>query len=201
MWSAWSPFGMHLPVEHGELRQSQERISALEREREILSTRHRRTLQRHGRILALGIAIRHVRSAGSRRAMLAAIEEVLVQLVGVRAFILSEMTTSERRVLVARGVPLKDVEAVAADLASRVDASSSGMTASGGPLALIALGADGWRCGYLAVLELAAHKPALDPYDRDLLEALGPPITVLLQAQEASASRPTIIPRSTRPLR
>jgi hypothetical protein len=143
------------------------------------SIRHRALLERHGRAVTLGIALRRVRTARTEAALLAMIEEILVQHLGVEAFAVVDAPPSDSRVLASRGLDLEEDPA---------------------PLARVPLGAGTFMLGALLIYRLAQSKEGLDAFDHELLAALGPQIAVSLHAARFEATRPTLPPpRTPRP--
>jgi hypothetical protein len=142
--------------------------------------RHRALLERHGRAVTLGIALRRVRTAHTEAALLAMIEEILVQHLGVEAFAVVDAPPQSSRVLAARGL-------------------AAGEVAS--PIARVTLGAGDFVLGALIIFRLVQSKEALDPFDHEILAALGPQIAVSLHAARFEAARPTLPPppRTPRP--
>ena len=134
----------------------------------------RALLQRHGRAVTLGIALRHVRSAPTQRALLAMIEEILVHHVGVSAFEIVGTDAASPYALVARGLAVGD--------------------SGGAPLARVLLGSGPCALGALVIYALAPTKDGLDAFDHELLDALGPQIAVALHSVRQSANRPTVPP-------
>jgi hypothetical protein len=144
-----------------------ERLAVLEAERRTWAARQRLLVERHGRAVALGIALRHIRSARTPRQLLGAIEEILVQHVGVEAFAVIETSSEPHRVLASRGMP-----------ADEEPGQSS--------LAVVPLGAGEWVLGSLVIYSVIPRKIGLDVSDFELLDALGPQIAVALHGAGAS---------------
>ena len=134
----------------------------------------RALLQRHGRAVMLGIALRHVRNASTMLALLATIEEVLVHHVGVSAFELLDVDAESPHVLAARGVAVGDSPRP--------------------PLARVLLGMGHCTLGALVIYGLVSTKDGLDVFDHELLAALGPQVAVALHSVRARAARPTVRP-------
>jgi GAF domain-containing protein len=137
---------------------------------------HRGLLERHGRTLALGIALRHIRSAPTECRLLAMIEEILVHHVGVEAFAVVD-ASEEPQLLAARGL--------------------APMDATPPPIARIPLGSGDWMLGALLIFRLIDGKPALDDFDHELLAALGPQIAIALHSARLDTARPTVRPLRT----
>jgi hypothetical protein len=155
-----------------------ERLAVLEAERRTWAARQRVLVERHGRAVGLGIALRHIRSARTPRQLLAAIEEILVQHVGVDSFAVIDTTSEPQRVLVSRGA--SDEE-------------------PGRPnLAVVPLGAGQWILGSLVIHSVVSRKVGLDVADFELLDALGPQIAVALHGADVEAQRPTVRSPRTR---
>jgi hypothetical protein len=95
---------------------------------------------------------------------------------GVEAFAVFENPSPGARVLAARGV--------------RAD----GLDTHG--LAHVTLGAGRCVLGYLVIYRTLPRRGSLDAFDRDLLDALGPPIAVALHSARASI-RPTARPEAS----
>jgi hypothetical protein len=107
------------------------------------------------------------------------IEEILVQHLGVEAFAVVDAPPADSRRLAARGL-----------LAGEDPA----------PIARVTLGAAEFVLGALIIYRLAPGKEALDPFDHELLAAMGPQIAVSLHAARFEATRPTLPPpRTPRP--
>jgi hypothetical protein len=135
---------------------------------------HRAVLQRHGRAVTLGIALRHVRTAQTEHRLLATIEEILVQHVGVAAFAVVDTVSAAPRILAVRGVVSGDTDLP--------------------PIARVPLGSGEWTLGVLFIYRLIERKDGLDAFDHELLAALGPQIAVALHAARIDSERPTIPP-------
>jgi hypothetical protein len=148
--------------------------TTLETERRSWLLHQRALLQRHGRAVTLGIALRHVRSAPTQLALLAMIEEILVHHMGVSAFEVIDTDAASPHVLAARGLAVGD--------------------SSRPPLARVPLGSGPCTLGALVIHALAPTKDGLDPFDHELLAALGPQIAVALHSVRQSATRPTVRP-------
>jgi hypothetical protein len=155
------------------------RLAVLEAERRTWAARQRLLVERHGRAVALGIALRHIRSARTPRQLLAAIEEILVQHVGVDTFAVIDTTCEPHRVLLARGA------------AAHEEPGQSN-------LAVVPLGAGEWVLGSLVIYSVVSRKVGLDVTDFELLDALGPQIAVALYGADMEAQRPTVRSPRTR---
>ena len=164
---------MKLTVETSETTLAHPRTASFEDGGDPWTLRQRALLQRHGRAVTLGIALRHVRAARTQAQLLATIEEILVHHVGVDAFRVVDSGETPR-VLSARGVAPGDTRQAA--------------------VAWVPLGAGDWRLGALLIYRLVARKDGLDAFDHDLLAALGPQIAVALHCARFEATRPTIRP-------
>jgi hypothetical protein len=152
----------------------------IDQARRAWTLRHRALLQRHGKAVTLGIALRRIRTARTEQALLATIEEILVHHLGVDAFAVFDTGTPQPKRLIARGLAPEDTSPVA--------------------IARVPLGAGEFVLGALCVYRLIARKDALDAFDHELLAALGPQIAVSLHAARFEAARPTIRPpRTPRP--
>jgi hypothetical protein len=169
---------MKLTVETSEALLAHSRTASLEDEG-AWPFRTRALLQRHGRAVTLGIALRHVRTARTQTQLLATIEEILVQHVGVESFTIVDASDAPQVLAARRVFPGYDAMA---------------------PVAFVPLGAGDWRLGALVIHRLAFRKEGLDAFDHDLLAALGPQIAVALYAVRFDATRPTVRPpRMPRP--
>lgn len=145
-------------------------------------------VRKHGRAVTLAIALRLLRRARTRSEILAAVDEILVEHVGVAAFAVVDWSGDAPELLHALGLSREEMARIARGAPSVP------------PIARIPLGVGEWMLGVIAINRLVGHKACLDAFDEELLAALGPQVAVALHAARVATTWPTKRPpRSPRP--
>ena len=151
-------------------------------------------LEQHNANLAnLYVASYQLHGTLDREAVLTAVQEIVVNLVGSEEFVIAERGDDDEFHPIAV-VAVPDADAVHRREARIADAVASGETwirpadVSGGLTACIPLKLDGRVTGYIAIFRLLSHKTALEPLDHELFDLLATHAATALFCTSLAAS-------------
>ncbi|HEX2832650.1 MAG TPA: GAF domain-containing protein [Thermoanaerobaculia bacterium] len=157
-----------------ELAQALERI----REESLQSLARYADVEMHNTNLAnLYVASYQLHGTLRREAVLAAIQEIVVNLIGSEMFAICEIDGLDISVLATVGVGPKEISWTTPRLRQTVISGAAyvgagGERAAGDPLVCLPLRLDGRTVGAILIFELLAHKAQLEALDHELFDLL-----------------------------
>jgi GAF domain-containing protein len=165
-----------------------------ERERAELIQRLAASEQQVGRLMSLYVAAYRLHLTLDPAEVVETISDIATNLLGCEQFALLLLDPDgEPKVAAARGLdadgdelPIADDPAVGATLAD--GQLRFGRDENGGPIAVVPLAVQGMVVGALVLIRLFAHRPALEPEDRELLDLLAAHAASALFAARAYAT-------------
>lgn len=166
-----------------ELQRLRERLGEIEAENRRICDEFVAVQEQNAELVALYAAIERLHEAPSRSAVLGAIQEIVVNLVGSEHFALYEKTADGRRLVVARALGVDAAGlgevAIGSGVVGRVAAEGKpfvappgGVGAAPEVLACVPLKVAGVVTGALAIHRLLGHKPSLSAFDHELFALL-----------------------------
>lgn len=166
-----------------ELQRLRERLGEIEAENRRICDEFVAVQEQNAELVALYAAIERLHEVSSRSAVLGAIQEIVVNLVGSEHFALYEKTADGRRLVVARALGVDAAGlgevAIGSGVVGRVAAEGKAFVApTGGAgaapevLACVPLKVAGAVTGALAIHRLLGHKPSLSAFDHELFALL-----------------------------
>lgn len=192
------PSPLNVPVRahdpHAEIARLHQVVTALEQQLEASRAEHRQACEQlvaanqgSSDMLKLSVALCRLYEAPDRDSAIAGLREIVINVIGSESFAVYTVDGASRTLapLTSMGV---SAAAAAHDLSGASLAASvarigrryvqpasqaaSGLVESGSPLACVPLKLGDRIEGVLVVHDLLAHKPALEPFDVDILDLL-----------------------------
>ncbi|HET6765405.1 MAG TPA: hypothetical protein VFH27_17085 [Longimicrobiaceae bacterium] len=165
----------------GELRDDNARlaasVAALRDERDTLAASLAAAEERGAEMMKLCITLSQLHGATDRAGVLAALKEVVINVIGSEEFaILASDGADGVALLDAMGMDAQAPAPLAARITREVlETGRPFLSVEGEPdgmAACVPLRADGRVTGAIAIYRLLGHKPALEPFDHVLLDAV-----------------------------
>jgi hypothetical protein len=182
-------------------------MAALEEAHAASEARVVELLDQNNSLIQLTVASQLLSAALERDAVLAAIDEVIVNMIGSEEFAIFDVSGDGRSLKIARlrGVDASSPRLRLASTALRHamhlgktvvanDKRASADGADGGLTAAVPLKIDRQVTGIVAIFRLLEQKAGLDPTDHDLFEILSRQAAMALHSTACGSLRPTVRP-------
>lgn len=189
------------------------RLEQLEREHRSCERRIAALEQQNSQLLHLNVASQRLHETMTRRDVLCAIEEIVMNLIGSEQVAVFEVIDEQMILLVSSGVDEKRLAGVRYGEGIIGDAAVTGTpwiapqrgeaaaSALGHLTAVIPLKVRDSVIGVVAVFRLLQQKRGLEPLDHDIFELLGRQGAVALYCTSFDSTRPTARPPSVSKVR
>ncbi len=189
------------PSEHAmsaELSQLRARCDLLENAHARCEDHIRDLMERNTSLVQLTVASHLLAHAADRNAVLDAIEEIVINMIGSEEVAIFEADQPERRMRIARvrGIDVRHPRfSLASAPVRQILAGGNEILAAGRELtAVVPLRIATTVYGAVAVFRLLEQKPSLDPTDRELMELLSVQGAIALFSATHPSLRPTVRP-------
>jgi hypothetical protein len=183
----------------------QRRLDAAERERNACDAKMRELQEQNTNLIQLAVANQLLATGGDRDDVLAAIEEIVVNMIGSEEIAIFEVREDGRTLTLTRtrGVDrgserisraYERIHRAVATGQIIVRSALEGAGVDGGMTAAIPLKLDSSVIAVIAIFRLLDQKPALEQVDHELMELLSRQAAAALYCTNFRTTRPTIKP-------